>query len=51
MWGIIYDMLGAETAWEKLLKVAADECGKMESALRDVAVENEPNPAKINWKC
>jgi mannose/fructose/N-acetylgalactosamine-specific phosphotransferase system component IID len=48
---VAYDTLGTETAWEELLKVAADECGRMESALRDVAAENEPNPAKINWKC
>lgn len=30
---------------------AAEECGRMEAALHTVAVENEPNPALINWKC
>jgi hypothetical protein len=29
----------------------ADECGRMLDALRNLAVENEPNPAKIGWKC
>jgi len=32
-------------------QIAAEECGKMEAALRAVAVENEPRPAKINWNC
>ena len=32
-------------------QLAAVECAKMEAALRAVAVENEPNPAKINWGC
>ena len=34
-----------------LLEVAAVECGNMETALREVSVEDEPNPAKINWNC
>ena len=48
---IAYDKLGADTDWDSLLSVAAEECAKMEAALRNVAVENEPNPAKINWIC
>lgn len=48
---IAYDRLGINAGWDALLSVAAEECGKMESALRAVAVENEPNPAKINWGC
>jgi hypothetical protein len=28
-----------------------EECGRMEAALRTVAVENEPNQARIDWKC
>jgi hypothetical protein len=28
-----------------------EECGRMEAALRAVAVENEPNQARIDWKC
>lgn len=31
--------------------IAAEECAKMEKALDDISVEDEPNPAKINWRC
>jgi len=48
---VAYDKLGADADWDSLLSVAAEECAKMESALCAVAVENEPNPAKINWGC
>lgn len=48
---IACDRLGVETPWEELLRVAAEECWKMDAALRAVAVENEPKPAKVNWKC
>ena len=47
-------MLGLQqinAKWNELLEVSAIGCGKMESALRTVAIENESNPAKINWKC
>jgi len=48
---VAYDTLGADASWGALVKAAAVECGKMEAALRAVSVENEPNPAKMNWKC
>ena len=48
---LAYDKLGADEEWDKLLVVAEEECGRMEAALREVAVEDEPNPAKINWNC
>ena len=48
---VAYDRLGPDAGWDELLLVAADECARMEAALRAVAVENEPNPAKINWNC
>jgi len=48
---IAYDKLGAETNWDAIVNVAAEECAKMEAALQAVAVTNEPNPAKINWNC
>ena len=48
---IAYDKLGADADWDALVEVAADECIKMEAALRAVAVEDEPKPAKINWNC
>ena len=31
-------------------KIAAEECTKMEAALQSIAVGNESNPAKIDWK-
>lgn len=46
-----YDTLGTKATWEQLEQCAADECGRMLNALRSIAVENEPNPAKIDWKC
>ena len=48
---VAYDLLGTENSWEQLEQCAADECGRMLDALHATAVENEPNPAKINWKC
>ena len=48
---VAYDKLGTSAAWEGLEQCAALECGRMLDALRSVAVESEPNPAKINWKC
>ena len=48
---VAYDQLGIDADWDALLSAAAEECARMEEALRAVAVENEPNPAKINWNC
>ena len=48
---VAYDLLGADAPWEQVEQCAADECGRMLETLRAVAVENEPNPAEINWKC
>ncbi|MDR2581687.1 MAG: hypothetical protein LBC85_11945 [Fibromonadaceae bacterium] len=48
---VAYNKLGINASWDALVNVAAEECAKMESALRAVAVKNEPNPAKINWNC
>lgn len=48
---IAYDKLGNDAPFEECEKVAALECEKMEAALRSVAVDNEPNPAKVNWHC
>lgn len=45
---VAYDRLGTDAPWGQLEQNAAEECGRMEAALRAVAVENEPNPAKIN---
>jgi len=48
---VAYDKVGIDACWDELLAVAEAECGRMEAALRAVVVEDEPNPAKINWHC
>ena len=48
---VAYDDLGTKAPWAQLEQRAAEECGRMLAALRAVAVEDEPNPAKINWNC
>ncbi|MCE5236289.1 MAG: putative immunity protein [Clostridiaceae bacterium] len=48
---VAYHSLGTDAPWARIEQRAAEECGRMEAALRAVAVENEPNPAKIDWKC
>jgi len=48
---IAYDRIGAFEKPEVYEEIVKEECAKMEAALRTVAVENEENPAKINWNC
>ena len=48
---VAYDTVGTNAPWEQIEQCAAAECGRMLEALRAVAVENEQNPAKIDWKC
>ncbi|MDX9721619.1 MAG: hypothetical protein RBU37_12790 [Myxococcota bacterium] len=48
---VAYDTLGTNASWEKLEPCCADECGRMLDGLLAVAVENEPQPARIDWKC
>ena len=48
---IAYDALSIDAPWAQLELYAAEECGKMTAALRAIATENEPSPAKLNWKC
>ncbi len=48
---VAYDRLGTDATWIQIEQCAAEECGRMEVALHAVAVKNEPNPAKIDWKC
>lgn len=48
---VAYDRLRTDAPWGQVEQCAAEECGCMEAALRAVAVENEPDPVKINWKC
>ena len=48
---VAYNVLGVDAPWSELEQAAAEECARMEAALRAVAIEDEPNPAKLNWKC
>lgn len=48
---IAYDKLGVTAAVEEYEKIAKEEVLKMIDALKKVAIENEPNKAKINWHC
>ncbi len=48
---VAYDTLGTDAAWEQVERCAAEECGRMLDALHAVSVDDEPNPAKIDWKC
>lgn len=48
---VAYDRLGTDVPWVQIEQCAAEECRRMETALRAAAVKNEPNPAKIDWKC
>ena len=48
---VAYHRAGIHEQPEIHEQIAADECAKMEAALRAVSVPNEPNPAKINWNC
>ena len=48
---VAYDTLGIEAHWEHLELCAAMECGRMLNALRTISVEDEPNPAKLEWNC
>ncbi|UOO38345.1 hypothetical protein IZU99_03570 [Oscillospiraceae bacterium CM] len=48
---VAYAALGPHAPWEQIEGRAAEECGHMLKALQSIAVRNEPNPAKIDWKC
>ncbi|EGO63283.1 putative immunity protein [Acetonema longum] len=47
---VAYDRLGTDAPWCQIEQGAAEEYGRMLDALGAVAMENEPNPAKIDWK-
>ena len=48
---VAYIELGITAPWDQLEQSAEEECWKMHRALQTIAVENEPNPAKIEWFC
>lgn len=48
---VAYDKLGLNAGAEEYEKAAEEEIEKILTSLRAVAVENEPNPVKVNWNC
>jgi len=46
-----YDVVGITATWEELEKYAIKECEQMLKALQAIAVQYEPNPAKLDWGC
>ena len=48
---LAYDQLGLDTPWAEQEAFALQQCEKMLAALQAVAIDNEPNPAKVKWFC
>jgi hypothetical protein len=48
---VAYDRLGLAASEAEYNTVAEEVCADYTAALRAVAVENEPNPAKCKWNC
>jgi hypothetical protein len=43
--------MGLEAGEEEYAEIAEEICLDYTAALRAVAVDNEPNPAKLKWNC
>lgn len=56
-WAVDYSEQFILPLWSKrfpddaVAQAASLECSRMETALRSASVDNEPDPAKIDWKC
>jgi hypothetical protein len=48
---VAYDRVGFEETDDEYAKIAEEICLDYTDALRIIAVENEPNPAKLKWNC
>jgi hypothetical protein len=48
---VAYDRAGLEASDDVYDKIAEEVCLDYTDALRSLAVENEPNPAKLKWNC
>ena len=48
---VAYDRVGLDATDEVYTKIAEEVCIDYTAALRAVAVESEPNPAKLKWNC
>jgi hypothetical protein len=49
MAAIAYSRAGIAESKEVYDRIAEEECAKAEASLYAVLVQNEPNPAKLNW--
>ena len=48
---VAYDRVGLDAIEEVYAEIAEEVCLDYTDALRALAVENEPNPAKPKWNC
>ena len=48
---VAYDRVGLDAADEVYSEIAEEVCLDYTAALRAIAVEAEPNPAKLKWNC
>ena len=48
---VAYDRAGIEASDEVYAQIAEEVCLDYTSALRAVAVDSEPHPAKLKWNC
>ena len=48
---IAYDRVELDASEETYAEIAEEVCLGYTAALRSIAVENEPNPAKLKWNC
>ena len=48
---VAYDRVGLDTTEEAYAEIAEEVCLDYTDALRTIAVEDEPNPAKLKWNC
>jgi len=48
---VAYNRVGLDASDEEYAEIAEEICLDYTDALRAVAVEDEPNPAKLKWNC
>jgi len=48
---VAYDRVGVDATDDDYARIAEEVCLDYTAALRAIAVENEPNPAKLKWNC
>ena len=48
---VAYDRIGLDATDEAYAVIAEEVCRDYTDALKAVAVEDEPNPAKLKWNC